>query len=118
MRNPVENITTLQKQLNELQLENQMLKNLLDRAGIPYAQAIKALKEPEQAAAYDPDQGARIIHPKQITDAMANQFYARFWGRQDVYAKRNEKKKTERRVILPSATISGRRSAPKRTGRK
>lgn len=94
MRNPVENITTLQKQLNELQLENQMLKNLLDRAGIPYAQAIKALKEPEQAAAYDPDQGARIIHPKQITDAMANQFYARFWGRQDVYAKRNEKKKT------------------------
>ena len=29
-----------------------------------------------------------------ITDEMANLFYARFWGRQDVYAKRSEKKST------------------------
>lgn len=36
MRSPVENISILQNQLNELQLENQILKNILDRSGIPY----------------------------------------------------------------------------------
>ena len=36
MRDPVENISILQKQLNELQLENQLLKNILDRSGISY----------------------------------------------------------------------------------
>lgn len=118
MRNPVENITTLQKQLNELQLENQMLKNLLDRSGISYAQEIKALKEPEQTAAYDPDQSARIIHPKQITDAMADQFYARFWGRQDVYAKRNEKKKTGEAGYFTQCHNFWQEVCPKRTGRK
>ena len=84
MRTPVENITMLQKQINDLQLENQILKNLLERSGIPYRQETARIREPEQAGEYDPDQGARIIHPKQITDEMANQFYARFWGRQDV----------------------------------
>ena len=34
MRNPIENITHLQTQLNDLQLENQILKNILDNAGI------------------------------------------------------------------------------------
>ncbi len=28
MRNPVENISLLQKQINDLQLENQILKNI------------------------------------------------------------------------------------------
>ena len=67
MRNPVENISLLQKQINDLQLENQILKNILERSGISYTQ---------------------------ITDEMANLFYARFWGRKDVYAKRSEKKST------------------------
>ena len=35
MRDPIENISKLQKQLNDLQLENQILKNILDRAGVP-----------------------------------------------------------------------------------
>ena len=30
MRNPVENISLLQKQINDLQLENQILKNILE----------------------------------------------------------------------------------------
>ena len=34
MRTPAENITMLQKQINDLQLENQILKNLLERSGI------------------------------------------------------------------------------------
>lgn len=80
--------------MNDLQLENQILKNILDRSGISYVEEIRKLREPEKAAEYDPNQGARIIHPKQITDEMANLFYARFWGRQDVYAKRSENKET------------------------
>lgn len=94
MRNPIENISLLQKKINDLQLENQLLKNILERSGISYLQEIRRLKEPEQPEEFDPDQGARLIHPKEITDEMANFFYARFWGRQDVYAKRNEKKET------------------------
>ena len=31
MRDPIENVTRLQKQLNNLQLENQVLKNILDK---------------------------------------------------------------------------------------
>ena len=34
MRELIENVSLLQKQLNELQLENQLLKNILDRSGI------------------------------------------------------------------------------------
>ncbi len=94
MREPIENISLLQKKINDLQLENQLLKNLLDRSGISYLQEIRRLAEPEQLEEFDPNQGARIVHPKEITDEMANLFYARFWGRQDVYAKRNEKKET------------------------
>lgn len=36
MRDPIENVTRLQKQLNNLQLENQVLKNILDKAGLSY----------------------------------------------------------------------------------
>lgn len=94
MRESIENVSLLQKQINDLQLENQILKNILDRSGVSYIQELKRLKEPEKVEAYDPNQGARIIHPSQITEDMANLFYARFWGRQDVYAKRSEKKDT------------------------
>ena len=37
MRNALENITLLQKRMNELQLENQILKGILERLGISYA---------------------------------------------------------------------------------
>ncbi len=94
MRDPVENINRLQKQLNNLQIENQILKNILDQANIPYRQAISRLNEMEKTENYENDQGKRIIHPVRITDEMANHFFARFWGRQDVYAKRNENKNT------------------------
>ena len=40
MRNPVENISLLQKQINDLQLENQILKNILERSGISYTHEI------------------------------------------------------------------------------
>lgn len=94
MRPPTDNITTLQKQINDLQLENQILKHILQRSGISYVQELKRMRESGDAEEYDSNQGARIIHPKQITEEMANLFYARFWGRQDVYDKRSEKKGT------------------------
>lgn len=96
MRNPIENISFLQKQLNNLQLENQLLKNILDGAGISYYEKIKALNGGETTSEYDSDQGARIKHPTEITEKMANLFYERFWGRQDIYALRYENKKTGR----------------------
>lgn len=47
MREPIENVSLLQKQINDLQLENQILKNILDRSGISYIQEINRLKVPE-----------------------------------------------------------------------
>ena len=94
MRNPIENVSRLQMQINDLQLENQILKNLLDNAGISYNQELIRLRATSELCDYDPNQGARIQMPKEITEEMAVMFYSRFWGRQDVYAKRNEKKDT------------------------
>ena len=48
MRDPIENISKLQKQLNDLQLENQILKNILDRAGVAYKQSIARLKAADE----------------------------------------------------------------------
>ena len=94
MREPIENISHLQIQLNDLQLENQILKNILDNAGISYGQELMRLHSSEELCDYDLNQGARIRPPIEITEKMAVMFYSRFWGRQDVYAKRSEKKDT------------------------
>ena len=48
MRDPIANIGLLQRQINELQLENQILKNILDRSGISYGQEIARWKRPEE----------------------------------------------------------------------
>lgn len=113
MRNPIENISRLQTQLNDLQLENQILKNILDNAGISYRQELVRLHSAEELCDYDPNQGARIQAPVEITEKMAVMFYSRFWGRQDVYAKRNEKRTREKLTILRSAITFGRKNVPK-----
>lgn len=95
MRNTTENLSALQSRMNDLQLENQVLKQLLEQNGISYRREIQALHAPEKLEEYEINQGARIRHPQMITDVMANHFYARFWGRQDVYSKRSENKKGE-----------------------
>ena len=66
MRDTVENVSLLQKQLNTLQLENQILKNILDRSGLSYLQELIHLREPEGTENFEPNQGARIIHPREI----------------------------------------------------
>ena len=46
MRDLLENITILQKRMNDLQLENQALKEILKRSGISYANELKKYQYP------------------------------------------------------------------------
>ena len=101
MRDSIENISQLQKQLNDLQLENQILKNILDRAGLSYHKELSAFRQNDGKEVYDPKQGKRIIHPQAITENMANKFFYMFWGRQDVYAKRSVNKETGKAAYYP-----------------
>ena len=101
MRDSIENISQLQKQLNDLQLENQILKNILDKAGLSYHIELSAYRQSDNKETYDPEQGKRIIHPQVITENMANQFFYMFWGRQDVYAKRSVNKETGKAAYYP-----------------
>ena len=118
MRETIENVSLLQKQVNDLRLENQVLKKLLDQAGISYVQEIKRLWMPETVAAFDPDQGARIHHPEIITADMANTFYSWFWGRQDVYAKRSVKKSTGEAGYYPQCHNFWTNVCPRKHGQK
>lgn len=68
MRDPIENISHLQAQLNDLQLENQILKNILDGAGISYTGEIMRLRATEELCDCDTNQGARIQFPSEITE--------------------------------------------------
>lgn len=82
------NTDTLRKLVRNLQDENKKLKEKLDEVNIPYEE-INLFEQPiDKSAEYDPDQGGRIIHPGYITENMAKRFFAMFWGREDVYAKR------------------------------
>lgn len=101
MRDSIENISQLQKKLNDLQLENQILKNILDKAGLSYYKELSKLRQSGSKDAFDPEQGKRIIHPQAITENMANQFFSMFWGRQDVYAKRSVNKETGKAAYYP-----------------
>ena len=101
MRDSIENISQMQKQLNDLQLENQILKNILDKAGLSYHKELLTFKQTDTKETYDPEQGKRIIHPPKITENMANQFFGMFWGRQDVYAKRSVNKETGKTAYYP-----------------
>ena len=80
MRNSIENISQLQKKLNDLQLENRILKNILDKAGLSYHKVLSAFEQIDNKESYDLEQGKRIIHPQAITENMANQFFGMFWG--------------------------------------
>lgn len=101
MRDSIENISQLQKKLNDLQLENQILKNILDKAGLSYHKELSKLRQSGSKEAFDPEQGKRIIHLQAITENMANQFFSMFWGRQDVYAKRSVNKETGKAAYYP-----------------
>lgn len=111
-------IDLLRQQVNRLRKENKILKLLLEKEKISYAEAITKLDLYEEDEAYDPNQGTRIIHPAQITDEMANRFYARFWGRQDVYSKRTVKKSTGEVNYFPQCNNFWSESCYRKTGSK
>lgn len=89
-------VNNMRELVNRLQRENQQLKQLLEQAGIDYSSCIK-----EDADAVSvPNQGKRIL-PFAITENAARHFFARFWGREDVYAKRSVNKKTGKAGYFP-----------------
>ena len=83
------NLDSLRKLVRDLQKENRKLKNQLDKANIAYDSESIFDERIESAVEYDPDQGERIIG-KYITEELAKKFFAMFWGRTDVYAKRGK----------------------------
>lgn len=118
MRDALENITLLQKRMNELQLENQILKGILERSGISYINELKKYQYQEKTGLWEENQGGRIIHPSCITDEMANKFYGRFWGRQDVYSKRTVKKSTGEVGYFPQCNHFWKECCPRKYGKK
>ena len=82
-------VKNLRQLVDCLQKENQQLKELLEQAGIDYSAYIGGTAEARSV----PEQGKRIL-PFSITEDAARRFFARFWGREDVYARRSVNKKT------------------------
>ena len=86
----------LHKLIDFLQRENQQLKELLEQAGIDYSPCV----EGNAGVLSVSDQGKRIL-PFAITENAARHFFARFWGREDVYAKRSVNKKSGKAGYFP-----------------
>lgn len=84
------NLDSLRKLVRSLQDENRKLKAQLEKANIAYESENLFEEKIENAEEYDPDQGGRIIS-KYITEDLVNRYFAMFWGRTDVYAKRGAK---------------------------
>ena len=87
--------------INDLRKEIQCLKNILEREGISYRKELDQLKNSTNTEIFETNQGSRIVFLNEITKDMANRFFARFWGRTDVYAKRVESKKTNKAGYYP-----------------
>ena len=84
------NLDSLRRLVRSLQDENKKLKAQLNKANIAYESEHVFDEKIENAEEYDPDQGGRILS-KYITEDMVNKYFAMFWGRTDVYAKRGTK---------------------------
>ena len=106
-------IEELKDRIKCLEIENQYLKNLLTRAGIPYTD----MASTKASSVYDPNQGARIIQ-RDITDDDANLFFSMFWGRTDVYSKRTIKKSTGEVNYYTQCNNFWKKGCPRITGSK
>ena len=82
-------LDSLRKLVRSLQDENRRLKELLDKADIAYESENVFDEKIESIEEYDSDQGGRIQN-KYITEELANKYFAMFWGRMDVYARRED----------------------------
>ena len=81
---------SLRKLVRLLEYENRLLKDKLKKENIPYDEVNPFEDKIDNVEEYDPDQGERIVNPPYITAEMAQKFFAMFWGREDVYAKRGK----------------------------
>ena len=81
---------SLRKLVRLLEYENRLLKDKLKKENIPYDEVNPFEETIDNVEEYDPDQGERIVNPPYITEEMAQKFFAMFWGREDVYAKRGK----------------------------
>lgn len=84
------NLDSLRKLVRSLQDENKRLKAQLEKANLAYEAENLFEEKIETNEEYDPDQGERILS-KYITEDLVNKYFAMFWGRTDVYAKRGIK---------------------------
>ena len=73
-------ISFLMKIISELKKENETLRRLLKDNQIN-------IGDEERSESYDMNQGARIVSVS-VTKKLASQYFARFWGRMDVYSQR------------------------------
>lgn len=81
------NLDSLRKLVRDLQKENKELKQLLSDSGIAYTQTEVFSDSPVRKEEYDLDQGGRIV-TQAVDQRAATAFFAMFWGREDVFAKR------------------------------
>ena len=84
-----QSLDSLRKLVRELQEENLLLKEQLKKANIPFPENSVFEEKIEDSVEYDPDQGERILN-QNITEELAKKYFAMFWGRTDVYAKRGK----------------------------
>ena len=96
-----ETLDSLRKLVRELQKENTYLKGQLKKANIVFPENNVFEDKIEDTSEYDPDQGARIAS-RFITEEMAKQYFAMFWGR-TMYMRSGERMA----VIFPSVIIAG-----------
>jgi len=83
------NLDSLRKLVRELQEENYVLKEQLKKANIPFPERSVFEERIEELEEFDLDQGERILK-QYITEELAKKYYAMFWGRTDVFAKRGK----------------------------
>ncbi|MBR4610761.1 MAG: DEAD/DEAH box helicase family protein [Erysipelotrichaceae bacterium] len=81
-------LDSLRRLVRRLIEENNNLKKQLSEADIPF-ESEDFFNNISEYDDYDEDQAGRI-YEKQISEQLANHFYAMFWGRTDVYAKRSK----------------------------
>ena len=108
-------VKRMQERIEYLLKENRCLKDLLDRAGISYEHICTENQAREDSSA--PYQGAGIQHVE-ITDELANRFFSRFWGRQDVYSRRYVKKSTGEAGYYPQCNHFWSEKCPRKLGKK
>lgn len=110
---PKNELESLKHRVAQLESENLKLRELLRKSGIACPDDLNG----KAAEREQPDQGA-LIRPVEVTEDMANRFFAMFWGRTDVYAKRSVNQKTGKSGYYPQCDHFWRYGCPKRDGKK